>query len=327
MKECVNDLYALDQDLDLSLNTSWKIWTLCWQCRSTTNEGCFLNHLEVPSPFAGSYFHPKHALNKNWDSTRGQICVLQCFADFQSSKISSHQSLHDLPTGGLPWFSKGQCIECLVPAGNLQGFQLSSLVSRCFGGKCPSPSLGRQMFDLNKIHSMVSWWDASFWIHPDFICCSIASGGHSNHFLIFFCSLFWSSQCTMELRCIDWYMNLPTRATWLQERHCCKQYYIHEFIHKSSVSYDLVSLKPVTITSCLCKCFLFICDTLKSTCFCSDFKQIIYQDFRVIPARPGPSSIATRCQGSTSKVEVEIITETNHQSLEYHNKNRQCVQQ
>ena len=38
---------------------------------------------------------------------------------------------------------------------------------------------------------------------------------------------------------------------------------------------------------------------------------------RVIPTRPGPSSIATRCQGSTSKVEVEIITETNHQSLEY----------
>ena len=37
----------------------------------------------------------------------------------------------------------------------------------------------------------------------------------------------------------------------------------------------------------------------------------------MIPARPGPSSIATRCQGSTSKVEVEIITETHHQSLEY----------
>ena len=37
----------------------------------------------------------------------------------------------------------------------------------------------------------------------------------------------------------------------------------------------------------------------------------------MIPARPGPSSIATRYQGSTLKVEVEIITETNHQSLEY----------
>ena len=316
---------ALHQDLDLSFNTSmedpenmlampvhyeWRLFETIWR---------FLCHSQEPispqtCPQQKLRFYSRSNL------CPAVLCRLPIFQDLIPSKppwLTYRVSLD---------FRKASALNALYLLEICKASSGSS-VSRCFGGKCPSPSLGRQMFDLNKIHSMVSWWDASFWIHPDFICCSIASGGHSNHFLIFFCSLFWSSQCTMELRCIDWYMNLPTRATWLQERHCCKQCYIHEFIHKSSVSYDFVSLKPVTITSCLCKCFLFICDTLKSTCFCSDFKQIIYQDFRVIPARPGPSSIATRCQGSTSKVEVEIITETHHQSLEYHNKNRECVQQ
>ena len=186
------------------------------------------NHLEVPVPFAGTYF-PKHALNKNWDSTLGQICVLQCFADFQSSKISSHQSLHDLPTVSPLIFRKASALNALYLL-EICKASSGSLVSRCFGGKC--------QFLLWGVRCLI-WTKHIPWYHDgmhrsEYILisfgCSFVSDGHSNHSLIFFCSLFCSSQCTMELRCIDWYLNLPTRATWLQERHCCKQYYIHEFI-------------------------------------------------------------------------------------------------
>lgn len=169
----------LDSILGMPVHCEWRLLETIW---STV-------------PFAGTYFTPNMPSTSNWDSTLGQICVLQCFADFQSSNISSHQSLHDV-SRCLPWFSKGQCIECLVPAGNLQGFQRKFGNPRFRGGNAHA-SLGSQMF------TMVSWWDASFWIHPDFICCSIVSGGHSNHSLIF-SAVFCSSQCTMELRCIDW---------------------------------------------------------------------------------------------------------------------------
>lgn len=168
----------LDSMLAMPVHYEWRLFETIWR---------FLCHSQE------AIFTP------NMPSTKIEILLevkfVSCSALQTSNLPRSHPikaSMTYLPC--LPWFSKGQCIECLVPAGNLQGFQ-RKFAFKMFRGEMPIPSLGRQMFDLNKIHSMVSWWDASFWIHPDFICCSFVSGGQS---------LLCSSQCTMELRCIDW---------------------------------------------------------------------------------------------------------------------------
>ena len=176
------------------LTRQWKIRKICWECR-------FHQEWRLCSkPFGGSC-----AIRRKLFSP--QTCSQQKLRFYSRSNLCPAvlcrlPIFQDLIPSKPPWltyrvsldFRKASALNALYLL-EICKASSGSLVSRCFGGKCPSPSLGRQMFDLNKIHTMVSWWDASFWIHPDFICCSFVSGGQS---------LLCSSQCTMELRCIDW---------------------------------------------------------------------------------------------------------------------------
>lgn len=187
---CFHDPYALHQDLDSSFNTSWNIRTLCWEVAV------------IPLRISQAVLETNHLEHST-------------VADFQTSG-----TFHFTPTHAL-----NKKHEILLRSWTL-AFERPVHWMPCTCWKSARQRVAllsrRQMFDLKKIYTMGSWWDASFWIHPDFICCSFARGGHSNHSVIF-STVICSSQCPMELRCIDWYMNLPTRATWLQERHCCKQ--------------------------------------------------------------------------------------------------------
>ncbi len=127
--------------------------------------------------------------------------------------------------------SKGQCIECLVPTGNLQGILGRFFHVEDFSGWTKqtmvllrllksgdhqlrlvvSPIIYKFWYISGGARfqpSTVSWWDASFWmwyiliLFVDLVVVLQVEKGtktHSEKSLLKSCA----KQCTMELRCID----------------------------------------------------------------------------------------------------------------------------